>query len=147
MAAYNTILDKLEGSFHHTAGLVVAKDMLELSRRIGNFDAEENALIRISDFYGFMGNHFMQTTYRTDLQTLYERIGDREKMLLTKFVLLEGHVWYQGKGKETYPAMKAILVEMEAEGFTKSANRERIRLKYVSENLAWKRNLKSRLLP
>ena len=130
---YSSVLNKLEGEFEHFAGILVAKEMVALAEQHKDIEAQASAIGRLSAIYGFTGDQKMRAFQQAKLWSLYERTGDIENALQTRFGILEGGVWYLGEAAETLPALEDILEQALEKGFTDLANRFRIRIKYVCE--------------
>ncbi|HKK79102.1 MAG TPA: hypothetical protein VJ933_05705 [Phaeodactylibacter sp.] len=130
---YDEALTELERAFKHSAGILVAKEMLALAKKHEDTEQEEQALRRLISLYGFLRDFKADVFYRKQLITYYEETGNTKAAMYERARLLEGRVWYMEEAREVLPKLEAVLERASELGYTDIAHKLRIRLKYICE--------------
>lgn len=139
---YEKILRELELRNKYWAAVPVAEEMVKLAQVQKDLKSEANALSRLIALYGFVENRELESQKYQELLQLYERMGDIPAIIRTKAVILEGRAWYLGEVDEILPELEALVAQAEEQGLTETANRIRVRLKYLYGDFGYVDKLK-----
>ncbi|HFA50892.1 MAG TPA: hypothetical protein ENJ95_17930, partial [Bacteroidetes bacterium] len=130
---YDEVLKKLEGQNEFWAGIPVAKELVKLAQLKGDLDAEADALERLIVLYNFINDTRLTNFYREKLLAVYEKAGKQQAAIEIKALMLEGWAWHLDQADKILPELEATLARADEMNMTETANKLRIRLKYIYE--------------
>jgi signal transduction histidine kinase/CheY-like chemotaxis protein/AraC-like DNA-binding protein len=130
---YGQLLEKLEKDFRLLSGIIVAEEMARLSAEQQNVEAEAKAYEKLAELYSILEIRKTAGIYQDKALALYQAAGNLQAEIEIRSFQAEAKAWYLGEAREALEEMEEFLAKAIKLNFPETANRLRIRMKYICE--------------
>ncbi|MCB0635310.1 MAG: hypothetical protein KDC54_01760, partial [Lewinella sp.] len=133
LPTYRHLQDALNQDARHLLSLVVVQEIARITEEQRDIGAQAQAYDDLSRLYGRLADGEKESETRDRALALYEQAGNHQRVLEMRAHWAESPAWHLGEVRETLPVLEAYRQQAMDLGYTQTAYRIRVRIKYICE--------------
>ncbi|MCF8248170.1 MAG: response regulator [Saprospiraceae bacterium] len=133
----NSAAESLEQHGKYQVAIPLAEELVKLAQSEDDLPVETAAMETLVRLYNFIEYTRQEILTREKLIQLYEKMGNQEGAISNKAIILEGKAWNLNDPSTAIAAIEALMEQAIRHNLTGTANKIRIRLKYLYEEFGY----------